>query len=170
MGLSDIVYQRMRNAISRLHTGPSDHELSKEDSWEVILQGTHLRDILLRSFDSALPTQVTTDNSSNSPSTHQQKIAHPPHLLQAAGDASYPLSSLSHLSREAGDHGGAFSQDQRIRSWYLRHMQTKPVWIEGDPPLEGLNDSQRRAVATMVGERVSLIQGVSSLDTIFTTI
>lgn len=34
--------------------------------------------------------------------------------------------------------------------------------VEGDPDLGALNATQRRAVALMLGERVSLVQGVSS--------
>lgn len=54
---------------------------------------------------------------------------------------------------------GIFRNDMRIASWAARYMRPKPLVMEGDPPLEGLNDTQRRAMAMMVGERFSLIQG-----------
>ena len=50
----------------------------------------------------------------------------------------------------------------RIMSWARRYSKEKPIIIEGDPDLGALNSSQLRAVAMMVGERISLIQGVST--------
>jgi hypothetical protein len=35
--------------------------------------------------------------------------------------------------------------------------------MDGDPPIN-LNDSQRKAMATMIGQRISLIQGVGGKD------
>ncbi|WFD27604.1 hypothetical protein MNAN1_002604 [Malassezia nana] len=53
---------------------------------------------------------------------------------------------------------GLFAQDQRIHSWCERYARVRPLRIEGDPEL-GLNESQLRAVAMMLRERVSLVQG-----------
>lgn len=51
-----------------------------------------------------------------------------------------------------------FEQDAHIRSWYERYIRPNPLRLDGDPDL-GLNDSQLRAVATMLSNRLSLIQG-----------
>ncbi|WFD19887.1 hypothetical protein MCAP1_002128 [Malassezia caprae] len=53
---------------------------------------------------------------------------------------------------------GLFAQDQRIHSWCERYARARPLRMEGDPEL-GLNQSQLRAVAMMLRERVSLVQG-----------
>lgn len=55
---------------------------------------------------------------------------------------------------------GAFAQDCRIRSWTDRYVRNDPVRVEGDPELD-LNTSQVKAIAMMLRERVSLVQGVS---------
>jgi hypothetical protein len=57
---------------------------------------------------------------------------------------------------------GIFSQDQLIQSWCTRQLRGNgpALEVEGDPIIT-LNDSQRRAVAKMLSERISLIQGVS---------
>jgi hypothetical protein len=68
---------------------------------------------------------------------------------------------LEHVNRQIGDHGGAFKEDMRIQSWARRYSEVNPVRVEGDPVLSGLNATQTRAVAMMVGERISLVQGVS---------
>ncbi|KAF9050818.1 P-loop containing nucleoside triphosphate hydrolase protein [Hymenopellis radicata] len=54
---------------------------------------------------------------------------------------------------------GIFSEDMRIRSWAARYMRPNPIAIDGDPSLEGMNSTQKRAIAMMIGERFSLIQG-----------
>ena len=56
--------------------------------------------------------------------------------------------------------------DQHIHSWAVRHMvDGDPVRCEGDPEIP-LNPSQIRAIAMMLYNRLSLVQGVSarSLD------
>jgi hypothetical protein len=56
-------------------------------------------------------------------------------------------------------HAGAFAQDQRIQSWVKRHALPKTIPVEGDPELRGMNSAQTRAIALMLGERLSLVQG-----------
>lgn len=51
-----------------------------------------------------------------------------------------------------------FANDLRIKSWYERYLQPDPLVMEGDPHL-GLNESQTKAVALMLANRLSLIQG-----------
>lgn len=122
MGRSDIVYERMRAALGHLHHDPHVHELAPGPGpgREFVLQGTHLRDVLLRAF------------------------------APGAEADSAP-----------GERGGAFRADMRVQSWARRYARARPVRVEGDPVLAGLNATQVRAVAMMVGERISLVQGVS---------
>ena len=54
---------------------------------------------------------------------------------------------------------GVFAEDDTIQSWARRYREIDPVVYEGDPVLPNLNTSQIRAMAVMIGERLSLIQG-----------
>jgi hypothetical protein len=132
-------------AIGHLNHDPAalERDTSSPDR-QLILQGTHLRDIILRSFT------PTLEYSHSDP-------------LQSPDDVNYVShETLEHDSKLSGDTGGAFKDDMRIQSWARRYMRPNPVSVEGDPVLDGLNRTQMRAVATMIGERLSLIQGVSS--------
>jgi regulator of nonsense transcripts 1 len=148
LGRTAIIFERMRKAISTFHydldfvekiTGSADEEY--------VLLGTGLRDVLLRSGGSskALP--------SGSPEFH---------ALQAPDDTSYPKDVLSHDVREFSSKNfeGVFKDDMRIRSWAERYSFEDPLIVEGDPILSHLNGSQIKAMATMIGKRISLVQGV----------
>lgn len=134
----------MVNAVSRLSHDVSALEQAAGDGQKYMLHGTHLRHILLDSF------------SQTSESTHSTP-------LQRADEVNYVShETLDHGSRVSKDSRGVFKEDMRIMSWAKRYMRPNPVRVEGDPCLP-LNTSQVRAVATMVGEAMSLIQGVRSL-------
>jgi hypothetical protein len=149
VGRSNIAYERMRTAIAHLHHDPQQQEEADIlTDRQLILQGTHLRDVLLRTFD---------------PSADPH--AHVP--LQAADEVAYPThEALEHKGTMASELSdmGAFKDDIRIQSWARRYAELDPVVVEGDPVLEGLNSTQRRAIALMIGQRISLVQGVSSLQ------
>ena len=149
VGLSNIVFDRMRGAIARLSQDPRAQEDDRAPERQYILQGTHLRDVLLHSF-----------------SPHSASLHEP---LQAPDDVAYvPRETLEHRSREGRAHGGAFEDDMRIHSWAQRYARAHPIEMDGDPALEGLNPTQIRAIAMMVGERISLVQGVSSWGSLTT--
>lgn len=59
---------------------------------------------------------------------------------------------------------GMFTNDMLIMSWCRRQLRPgrRPLEIEGDPDVQ-LNSSQRKAIAMMLSERVSLIQGVRTM-------
>lgn len=140
VGISNIVFERMRKAIAHLHQDPSEQEVNSAPNEQYILQGTYLRDVLLRSF------------SLGSASLHQP--------LQAPDEVEYvPRETLEHESRELRDHGGVFKDDMRIQSWARRYACQDPIKVDGDPPLGALNPTQVRAVAMMLGERICLVQG-----------
>jgi hypothetical protein len=131
LGRPNLMYERMRAAVSHLRNDVQKIEDEvPSGSTEFILQGTKVRDVILRSFkienEFAVPTR---------------------------GEPSNVIASTA--------SSGIFKQDQRIQSWARRYSQPNPMIMEGDPPLDGLNASQVRAMATMISERMSLIQGVS---------
>lgn len=145
VGRSNIIFERMRTAISHLHHDPQQQEeaIYTADR-QLILQGTHLRDVLLRTFQ---------------PSNHPH--AHIP--LQSPDEKAYlPQEILEHTSHTPDENLGVFKNDMRIQSWAKRYSQVNPVVIEGDPVLDQLNSTQKRALAMMIGQRISLVQGVGS--------
>lgn len=142
VGRSNIIFERMRAAILHFNHDPADLEVSQTSNRQFVIQGTHLRDVLLRSFSPA------------STSLHQP--------LQAPDEVEYVSHEiLEHQGRDDHGHAGAFKDDMRIQSWARRYAQPNPIEMEGDPVLNGLNATQIRAVAMMIGERISLVQGVS---------
>ncbi|TFK37679.1 P-loop containing nucleoside triphosphate hydrolase protein [Crucibulum laeve] len=144
LGRPNIIFERMRTAIRNLNHDPQQLEETPVSSdREFILQGTHLRDVLLRTYD---PN-----------STH-----HEHRMLQDPDDPEYPsYDVLEHANRANGEFGhmGAFKDDMRIQSWAARYSLPKPLMVDGDPVLENMNESQTKAMATMIGQRISLVQG-----------
>ncbi|KAH8084913.1 P-loop containing nucleoside triphosphate hydrolase protein [Cristinia sonorae] len=135
VGRSSIVFDRMRAAINRLSSDPMSQESSPHadaSDREYILQGTHLRDILLRSFRPS----------------HDSEIENPS-LITDEPRGTDPT--------RPGE--GIFSADMRIQSWARRYSLKDPLVVEGDPVLSGLNATQIRAVAMMLNERFTLVQG-----------
>jgi hypothetical protein len=117
----DIVYERMRVALSRLACDAEAQREATRQVWEKvdvmteriverIIRGTELRDVLIPEF--GRPSR-----------------------------------------------GSELLGNQLVRSWVERYRRRDPLHLNGDPDL-GLNNSQLRAVAASVGERVSVIQGV----------
>jgi hypothetical protein len=143
LGQSNIAYERMCTAVAQLHQDPQILERDNSDpGTELVLLGTHLRDVFLRSF-------------SSSEGAHKRKS------FQAADDASYAAHGvLDHPGLTGVEQGGVFKDDLRIQSWARRYSRVEPIRVEGDPELNGLNATQIRAIAMMVGERISLIHGV----------
>ncbi|KAH0825645.1 hypothetical protein J3R83DRAFT_12675, partial [Lanmaoa asiatica] len=140
VGRSNIIFERMRAAILHFNHDPAVLESAQTPDRQFVLQGTHLRDVLLRSF------------SPTSTSLHQP--------LQAPDEVQYVShETLEHQSRDEREHGGAFKDDMRIQSWARRYARKDPIKLDGDPVLNGLNATQIRAVAMMIGERISLVQG-----------
>lgn len=83
-------------------------------------------------------------------------------LAASTRDKTYALRGTFLRDVLAGDAphatSGVLAADQRIHSWYTRYSAEHPLVLDGDPPLP-LNASQRRAVAMLLRERVSLVQG-----------
>jgi hypothetical protein len=140
LGFPNLMYDRMRSAVSLLAYDPSVFQRASTCSEEFILQGTGLRDVLLRSFQLHSSGQ---ESDTISPS------------LEGPADVTPPPVDLP------WGEMGAFKEDQRIVSWAERYMKPNPIKMDSDPPIN-LNESQMQAVAAMVGRRISLIQGVSA--------
>lgn len=154
VGRSNIVYERMRDAIGHLNHDPQHLEAAAMSAdRELILQGTHLRDILLRSSQPVAEEKGTEE---------QQGESQQPESGFVADDGALKDEEAA----ETADIHGAFKDDQRIHSWARRYSQPSPLVMEGDPPLEGLNTTQIRAMALMIGQRLSLIQGVRIVFTL----
>lgn len=134
----------MRDAINKLSRDPEYIERQPRYQRQFRLEGTGLRDVLLKSFSRSEETDPKSDNS--------QYNQDPRHFIPEKGCT--PDSSQSRLSTN-----GALGRNQLIQSWSQRYRSLNPVVVEGDPPLGHLNSSQIRAMAMMIGERISLIQG-----------
>ena len=137
LGLSNLMYDRMRSAITSLAHDSSVFEKASDDSEEFILQGTELRDVFLHSFH---------QNSGRESGVH---------------DSDSLAAVVASPSGMSWKDMGAFRNDQRIVSWAKRYMEHNPIRMDSDPPIN-LNASQIQAMATMIGRRISLIQGVSA--------
>ncbi|TRM69680.1 P-loop containing nucleoside triphosphate hydrolase protein, partial [Schizophyllum amplum] len=152
LGRSNIVYERTKTAISQLRQDPLQiQNMDAGRKKEYITQGTYLRDVLLQSFK---PVQSGDESAEIDPATvsANSRELHAP-------DSHYPVTVLDHESRTRHDNRGIFKDDMRIQSWADRYSRPNPIAAEGDPELEGLNATQLRAVATMIGQRISLVQG-----------
>ena len=152
----------MREAITQLNYNPASFETRGEDApadRELILQGTYLRDILLRSFV---------------PSAHVDEHSQDDYMLGDYNedlplDPPYPTTDSKSEQQDRGSDApaapplpldGLFRKDARIQSWARRYSSVNPVVIEGDPVLANLNPTQVRAVAMMLDNRFTLVQGV----------
>ena len=120
---------------------------------QTILNGTTLRDKLLRAFQGDF---IPYDSHPSSADELQDQAVIPPPVLLKPSDvdatAVPPLRIQSEMS-------GILSQNQLIYSWTRRHRAAH-LPMNGDPEME-LNPSQTRAIAMMLSERLSLVQGVS---------
>lgn len=81
---------------------------------------------------------------------------------EESGQNSELLGRLQDPNRiDDANHFGAFRNDTRIHSWAQRYSRSDPLVIQGDPIIKNMNTSQVRAMAMMIGQRLSLVQGVS---------
>lgn len=143
---------------------------SVADDRELALRGSALRDVLLRAFRPGarygdgqveLESSDVADDALFHVDEEHVPAPHAPAGLQNPDDDSYvPRSTLDHPGHFLGSSDGAFAGDMRIMSWARRFSRPDPIAVEGDPKLVGLNATQVRAVATMIAQRASLVQGV----------
>lgn len=99
LGQSNIVYERMCHAVTQMHQDPRilEEDNSNPDG-ELVLLGTHMRDVILHSF-------------SLSGSVYEPKP------FQAADDASYAAHEmLDHPAQIGAENRGIFRDDVRLPS------------------------------------------------------
>jgi hypothetical protein len=173
VGRSDVAFDRMRAAINHLALDPLQQATSSNaDDHEIILQGTALRAVLLRAFKPG--ARFSSQPTSSGDATRGLQggalfganelilsSPHEPKRLPDGDDAAYiPRETLNHPGCFIHRSDGAFADDMRIMSWARRHSRPDPIHVEGDPVLIGMNQTQIRAAAMMIGQRASLVQGV----------
>lgn len=83
-------------------------------------------------------------------------------ILSAFGSFSME-DLLEGNANESMSSPGFFVNNEDIMDWAQRYNRDDPLMKAGDPEIS-LNKSQIRAIAQMLSERVSLVQGVSIID------
>ncbi|GMK53615.1 hypothetical protein CspeluHIS016_0102010 [Cutaneotrichosporon spelunceum] len=173
IGCSDLAFKKQTEALTRLHLDPVAQDMSEfadkpvklvpksmEDEVlaaadaarqktpeQRILFGTALRDLLLRRFQADYTPKLDIEDS----------VAATTHNM-APCDMEAGLSPTPH---DADSPRGILTQNKLIDSWTRRYRTpagVAPLVVEGDPEIS-LNDSQTRAIAMMLSERLSLVQG-----------
>lgn len=170
--MSDFAIQKQREAIDRLNLDPVlqdqqslpaalDDQDPEDEALAVtmrrqrpqeILIGTGLRDLILRRFQSHCQP-LLTPGSGKLDEIAAQVAEMKPEDMEASTGIDYDDSSPR----------GILSPNKLIDSWARRYRVPEgrvPVAVEGDPHVP-LNPSQTRAIAMMLSERLSLVQGVS---------
>lgn len=124
---------------------------------QTVLAGTALRDITLRAFqEEYIPL------ASNAASLNADVHGVVPDPTQLKPDDIDATPMAVSTSSNVGE--GLLAKNELIQSWAKRYRAEdgrEPVTVEGDPEV-GLNPSQMRAIAMMLSERLSLVQGVSA--------
>ncbi|KZO91754.1 P-loop containing nucleoside triphosphate hydrolase protein [Calocera viscosa TUFC12733] len=164
-GTNDVTFRRMRAAIDALNQDPAEHEFAEMDGSEYMLRGTLLRDALLRSFKPVPEAQASSmEPPPDLTERDGSEMPVPPVPAEADAPEAFPLLAEPHPPGEINNTEperkptGAFASDQLIQSWARRYRRPNPVVVEGDPKL-ALNETQTRAIAMMLSERLSLVQG-----------
>lgn len=179
IGCSDFSIKRQKEAITRLNLDPvqtdmaeylfaakptpkpvrlavEDEVLAAADTARTktpeqrILYGTGLRDLLLRRFQA--------DYAHDSPGARDADDVATETANMGPSDMEASASPTPH---EANTPRGMLTQNKLIDSWTHRYRTpagVAPLVVEGDPSIP-LNDSQTRAIAMMLSERLSLVQG-----------
>ena len=128
---------------------------------QYILRGTHLRDVLLRSFQpSKHPHPHRALQSPDEKAYVDKSIMEHPYSRDMLDGETDEMSGNLSVPLPKTNTSGVFQNNMLIHSWAARYSLPNPVVVEGDPLLNGMNESQIRAMAMMIGERISLVQGV----------
>ena len=135
IGTSDSSYTRMVEALHSLHDDPEMQEVASTPRQEIALNGTYLRDVILSGFDTFSPRDFLEVADVNA---------------RTSGQPAKPRSTP-----------GFFVHHYDLMGWAIRHNREEPLKKAGDPEIL-LNPSQIRAIAQMLSERISVVQGVST--------
>jgi hypothetical protein len=120
---------------------------------QTVLQGTNLRDKTLRAFQEDFVPYDTSASLRIGARLPLPRELHPGDIDATPLPPPHPFSEPS----------GVLARNEMIASWTKRYRADdgRPqVRVEGDPEVP-LNPTQMRAIAMMLSERLSLVQGVS---------
>ncbi|GAA5867609.1 hypothetical protein JCM1840_002569 [Sporobolomyces johnsonii] len=174
IGLDDTSYVLQQQAIDNLYFDPSrqrarnaEHVKALQQTYldgttygptsvprEWILQGTDLRELIVPKASASRPAVLEDDEfiADEYDSSPAAELAHLP------TPESFLTPDLAASTAESLHPSELFAQNQLINSWIKRYARDDPLVMPGDPEL-GLNESQTKAVAMAMGEKLSLIQG-----------
>ncbi|ORY32931.1 P-loop containing nucleoside triphosphate hydrolase protein [Naematelia encephala] len=170
LGLNDWALQAQLNAIKELNSDPLVQDMEDfvdptaasstsgasgrtklaRKREETILRGTALRDKVLRAFqEDYVPYDAPSDLGNAT--------------IQSIRDTKPDDVDAVPTPSPHTDPGpsGILAKNQLIHSWTQRYRGDRAgdvLRVEGDPPLS-LNQSQMKAIAMMLSERLSLVQG-----------
>lgn len=136
---------------------------------QVILKGTSLRETLLKAFSKNHLPPVLSASSPNESSPPILNVKSDGFVsgTQALSPTDLDATPKPHLASGTGKtlKSGILSRNTLIRSWAERHRSGReiPVEVEGDPHVP-LNRTQLRAMGMMLSEALSLVQGVSHVN------
>lgn len=185
VGNNDFAFKRQREALTKLHLDPVRQDMMEftnrpfqlppkfkdigdEVLWEArrrpdkeqkILYGTGLRDLLLRRFQEDY--QPLNSQPAN-PKDSESEFADDGISSETVGMKPSDVETHPAPTPHAEDAPrGILTRNKLIDSWTRRYRdRQEPLVVEGDPHVP-LNPSQLRAIAMMLSERLSLVQGVS---------
>lgn len=126
----------MIEALRSLHDDPEMQEWATTSRQEIALNGTYLRDVILSDFDKFSPHDFLEVADVNA---------------RTSGQPAEPMSTP-----------GFFVHHYDLMAWAHRYNRDQPYTMRGDPEIL-LNKSQIRAIAQMLSERISVVQGVSTV-------
>ncbi|CAD6887657.1 unnamed protein product [Tilletia laevis] len=162
LGENDLVEIRMREALQAL-----EHDIDVLE--RVALLPTEQQLDELDDVQAAWLSSITSSSSSLfsfPPVRRSEYVLSGCKVLDALLDVLPPslrrfdsAAALDDNFRARVSPSTTFDADCRIHSWARRYDRDDPIVIDGDPDLGGLNESQVRAVAMMLRNRVSLVQG-----------
>ena len=163
VGCNDFALEAQLKALRALHLdpvaqdrqdltsigGPNAPVESTQNRVETVLHGTTLRDTLLRAFQGDYVAPGSREITGIGDTLHDSLSSQP-------DDLDADVSALTKASSS-----GLLMQNQLIQSWtkrMLRNDGVAPIRLDGDPILD-MNESQKRAIALMLSEKISLVQG-----------
>lgn len=141
----------MQDAIRRLNLDPAVQEAQPPSATAFQSQSYSV------AVDDVLPIEADAFASASAPIETEHMLVGT-HLRDViVGSSGQKESSQAGL--------GAFTENQHLLSWCRRQLSphASPIAIPGDPDVK-LNRSQLQAIALMLSQRASLIQGVSRLS------
>ncbi|GAA5871027.1 hypothetical protein JCM8547_005335 [Rhodosporidiobolus lusitaniae] len=150
LGLDTSSYTLQETGLQNLYLDPSRQRLRNADH---IAQ---LQSNFLQAHVAGTPREWTLQGTE----LREIIVPHLPSPSSSPHDPSLPSLSPSATDTAASTHPSSLLRsNQLINSWIQRYSRPgPPLAMPGDPEL-GLNESQTRAIAMGLGERLSLIQG-----------